>query len=46
LPGGTGSVTVSVDASGNRTETVTVTWIGPDKLTHTFVTSTNIVPNT
>jgi type IV pilus assembly protein PilV len=46
LPGGTGSVAVTVDAAGNRTETVTVTWVGPDKQTHTYATSTNIVPNT
>jgi len=46
LPSGTGSVGVAVDAAGNAAVTVTVTWAGPDKQRHTYVTSTNIVPNT
>lgn len=45
LPNGTGSVGVTV-SSGDAAATITITWIGPDKQTHTYTTNTNIVPNT
>jgi type IV pilus assembly protein PilV len=44
LPGGAGSVAITFD-SGNAIATVTVSWAGPDQQTHTYATSTNIVPN-
>lgn len=46
LPNGVGSVGVTVGASGDAAATITVSWVGPDKQTHTYTTSTNIVPNT
>jgi type IV pilus assembly protein PilV len=43
LPSGAGSVAVKVDSTGNAAVTVTITWAGPDKQTHSYTTSTNVV---
>ncbi len=43
LPGGTGTVAVTLDSLGNAAVTVTITWAGPDKQTHTYTTNTSIV---